>query len=312
MINYLFTATATQIYNGCGERLANDFKRFEQANYRDHYKRCQAEIAQVIQGLGQTAIIFGAGALNDIPVESLAAKFDRIILVDITPSITETALRRFPETLRGKFTITTADVTGILGELSTKVELIAKRELTYDQLVGEVIDLLPTLKRRDFDPKVTPSFVCSSMVASQLGGLIQYYLDTVTKAKYGKRFNGSKEFEQFVLEVQKKHIDDLHRIVDEKGTVYFADHFSARNCAKLTCQGIEKVVAGNQISFPKTNEVQAHLQQRFNQLKRENWLWSLTESSTKLVSNGNEYIAIRQDDITEYTISSLSLRKITS
>ena len=201
---------------------------------------------EAIKDLRQTAIIFGAGALNDIPVQNMAEKFERIILVDINQSITQTALSRFPETVQSKFTITTADLTGIIGELSTKVEEMAKGDFSYDQFVAQVLDLLPALKRQDFDPHVHLSFVCSSMLSSQLGGQINLNLDTVTKAKYGKPFVAPEDRKnQLDLEIQKNHINDLHRLVDAKGKVYFADHFSARNIIKITLPGLKKTIAGD-------------------------------------------------------------------
>lgn len=315
---YSLTSNAAQLYLQTGERLAADFEKFEQSNYRDHFKRSQEEIAQAIQGLDQTAIIFGAGALNDIPVQSLAERFDRIILVDINLSITEAALRRFPATVQSKFTITAADLTGILGELTAKVEEIAKKELPYDQFVAQVMDLLPTLERQNFDPQGSFSFVSSSMLASQLGGHLSFYLDKVTEAKYGKPFTAPEErknqLEEFILEIQLKHIDDLHRLVAETGKVYFSDHFTSRNIIKISLAGFEKTVSGDPAPFPRTTEINAHLQHRFNTLKQENWTWSLRTSAhtePALVVNDNklEYMPFRQEKISEYYITSLSLKK---
>lgn len=51
----------------------------------EHYAHCQQSIRLAMDACSthQTALIFGAGSLNDVPLASLSEQFERVLLVDL-------------------------------------------------------------------------------------------------------------------------------------------------------------------------------------------------------------------------------------
>ena len=56
-----------------------------QAEWGSHYKQCQQVILQAIKRavLHRSVLIFGAGSLNDVPLDALAKQFEKVLLVDL-------------------------------------------------------------------------------------------------------------------------------------------------------------------------------------------------------------------------------------
>jgi hypothetical protein len=56
-----------------------------EAQWQDHYERCQLVLLDAIERCEQkrTALVFGAGSLKDIPLEVLSEKFEKVVLVDL-------------------------------------------------------------------------------------------------------------------------------------------------------------------------------------------------------------------------------------
>jgi hypothetical protein len=56
----------------------------QRAAWAPHYARCRAVVAQAVRaiGHGRTVLVLGSGLVRDVPVDLLAARFERVVLVD--------------------------------------------------------------------------------------------------------------------------------------------------------------------------------------------------------------------------------------
>ena len=225
-----FTTRACSFLENESNLLDRNFTDYPEPFYQEHFSRSKEAIIQAIEGLKNTALIFGAGGLRDIPLFNLSAQFHHVILVDVNLQSTEAALKLMPEDLRGKCSLMQADLTGIFGQLSASAEEIAQGETAFEKFISKILDLLPTLKRTAFDLKgIRPSFISSSLVCSQLSGGVMKFLDQLSREVYGQPFavpaEREEELDLCLTQIQINHIDDMHRLVGKNGKVYFADHF---------------------------------------------------------------------------------------
>lgn len=268
---------------------------YKEPGYQDHFKRSQEAIVRAVDGLKQTALILGAGEMNDIPLKTIAEQFDCVILVDIDTKYTAFALERIPKDLQTKCTLLQRDLTGVFLEFSALVEEIAEAKPSYDEFVAKVLDALPTFKRKGLDLQgIRPSFISSSLLCSQLAGSFANYLDELSSEFYRKPFKVPAEreaaFDRWLTKVQVDHLDDLHRLLDETGKVYFAEHFSAKGVVLLKSRIEERTEDLGESPYPGSSEVKAHLEKRFETVRREAWTWSL------FVNKSTGTASIEEDD----------------
>ena len=191
-------------------------------------------------GLRGKALFIGAGGCHDLPdLPWMASQFEEIVLVDIDREPVDSVVRTLAPALCAKFTIIQADASGFLAELSTKVERIINAQPFPDfiDFQQKVLKLLPTLTRQPLQmqlnyPLHTFSFVCSSLIASQLSNGIQEYLANISYQHYFQHFaydgpfTHDPEFDVTTL-AEVEHIRDISSLVQPKGgVVYFADNLS--------------------------------------------------------------------------------------
>lgn len=188
-----FTPTLVAHLEKKSEKLVRDKVKTQYPCYQLHFEKTKAAISEAFHDTkNKTAMILGVGAAQDIDLKILAKSFKKIHLVDIDlkPTRKAVAEQLHEDDLRAKFELEEADLTGILPELSVEAErLAAQKDLTYNEFVNKILDLLPTLKPAAFPyQKTQSSFVCSSLVGTQLVGTLLSYLNALTKKTYGKAF----------------------------------------------------------------------------------------------------------------------------
>lgn len=176
-----FSERVIHHFENHGEKLVLDSATCKLPSYQRHFLRSKEAVAAAFEGCKRTALILGAGSGLDLPLRELAERFEHIILIDMATGPTQKALEKLPDELRDKFTFERADLTGIFGELGQRAEEIAAKQITYSEFVKEILDLLPELKYQQGDYAQTqPSFICSSMVGSQLVGGVLHYLNELS------------------------------------------------------------------------------------------------------------------------------------
>ena len=258
------------------QKLGLDAENTKYEGYQIHFTKSQKAIADVVKKVaGGTAIIFGPGPSNDLPLRTLAERFERITFVDATLGPTIKAVETLPQNLRNKFVFESGDLTGVFDEFGKRV-LGLDKNLSYDEFISQVVKILPTLQRKKYPYQQSKaSFVCSSLVCSQLGGQMEEFLEKLCEERYKKKFITPKEFHNYTTEIQLNHIREARDLTEENGTTYFADHFSAAEIRCLRSQ-IETTEAPQQeMDFPGVTKIQETLGKYFSTLAKLNWTWRL-------------------------------------
>jgi hypothetical protein len=130
--------------------------RRRSAEWADHERRCHAIVEQAITGLKRhdTVLVLGSGLARDIPLETLCARFQRVLLVD--------AVHLLPLRLRARrhrnVALVTRDLTGVA-----------------DWLLGHDTGRRPPLADLQADPRI--DLVISANVLSQLALPMADWLD---------------------------------------------------------------------------------------------------------------------------------------
>lgn len=323
-----FTPSLVAYVEEASNKLVEDKAIAAYPCYQKHFVKAKTAISGAFQGLNNTtALILGVGAAQDIDLKALANAFEKVRLVDIDLRQTQKALaKQVPEEdLRAKFELEEADLTGIFPELSIEAEKLAAQEnMTYDEFVNKILDLLPTLKPAAFPYKQTEfSFVCSSLVGTQLVGTLIGYLNALTQKTYGKTFDSPHsrmdEFDNFLTSIIEAHLHELSVLVSSSGRIYYADHFTAKTVIHINhlenpeIEDFVHVLGENDFSFTKTlTEV---VQKIFTVISQQKWGWALPiNSSMKSAKMTNadgtaEEIPIKITEFREYQISSYVLKR---
>lgn len=268
---------STRFIESChniSSHLVEDSEENVWLNFQEHYKKSKQKICQVIQKLEGTALIFGAGAGLDLPLFEMANQFKHIILVDIDTTYTKKTLMQLPFDLQNNFRIHEADITGIFAELSCHAERIASLSASYEDFIEGILNVLPTLKPKAFScTEMNPSFICSSIVGSQLNATILVYLEKLSQEYFQKSFDTGKRNDEFCVwleQMQIKHLDQIKQIVDPEGVVYFSDHFSLDNFVAFEGQEHNLV----QLESLGAKKVHQFIQNHFSILRKSEWSWS--------------------------------------
>ena len=310
------------------DKLVKDKTTTAHPCYQKHFAKTKAAISGAFQGLNNTtALILGVGAAQDIDLRALAEAFEKVHLVDIDLSQTKKALaEQVPEeNLRIKFKLEEADLTGIFPELCIEAEnLAAQKDPTYTEFVGRILDFLPTLKPAAFPYKQTKSsFVCSSLVSTQLVGTLTGYLNALTQKTYGKTFappqDRMDEFDSFLTNVIEAHLHELSVLVSPGGRIYYADHFTVKGVVHINHpknSEMEDVVQvlGEQ-DFPLTKNLAEVVQKVFTVVSKQKWGWALpinksVESAEMTNDDGTvQKIPVQVTEFREYQVSSYVLKQ---
>jgi len=266
----------TRIFEEHSDKLVGDVEKNSQFSFLQHFFLSKQAIGQAIQGLENTALILGAGAAHDLPLKEFAKRFTHIVLVDIDLRHTKTALNKLPPEQKKKFSLERADLTGVFSEFGQEAEKIAQQRLPYDAFVSAILDLPPKLKREEFDyQKIRPSFVCSSLVSSQIPVYMALYLNQLSLDFYEQPFTvphkREEEYNRWLVQLEIKHIDELHRLVAPEGKVYFADHFSIRGRVQVSSSIETRDIILGEEEIPGAKKVQEYMMKLFASIDKRQW-----------------------------------------
>lgn len=314
----IFTVRVDAHFAEQGAKLVADAQVATSPTYQRHFSRSQNEIIRAIEGMKGTALVFGAGACHDIPLAELAGRFKQVVLLDADLNATKKAVASLPQDLQKKVTLEQADLTGIFEEFGTAAQKIAEERLPYDAFVSKILDMLPRLQRKGFDyQKLHPSFLCSSLVCSQLPGEAVRYLDKLSREFYGKRFapppEREAEFNRWLTELQTGHLDELHRLSYPDGKIYFADHFTAKGIVHVVSEIEEAAFEMGENYFQGSEKVEAYVRSLFAKSSELKWGWPIPVNRSEGTATVEEkdgstrIIPTKYVEYREYQVSSLNL-----
>lgn len=292
--------------------LAFDAQTMQMPCYQDHFARSREAISHAVDVLGKTALIVGAGPCRDLPLKRLAERFDRVVLVDMDVRHTRKAVESLPQELQGKFMIEQGDLTGLFEEFAAGADKIANAGQSFDQFGSKIMDMLLSLKKRGFPyQNIKASFVCSSLVSSQLSDSIDGYLDELCQSIYGRTFempdSRKAEYYDWLTQVQLDHIDELHRLLEPDGRLYYADNFSVRTVSHVKSGTEEWDIILGEEKFSWVRKVQAHVEKLFSTIAENKWAWGLPFPQENDADVKEVFI---ESSVREYQISSLVLSPI--
>lgn len=288
--------------------------------YQNHFDLSKQAISHAINGLGKTALVVGAGSGLDLPLKKLAENFDLVVLLDVDTRHTRKTVEAFPKELQGKFQIEQADLTGFFEEFVAGTEKIRKENHSFDLFGSRIVDMLLSLKKKESAyQKMKASFVCSSLVCSQLIGGIVGYLEEISQGVYKKTFtvpsNRKKEYEDWLAQLQIKHLDELDQLVEPEGRVYFADHFTAKGVVHLKSVIEETEVVLGESEFPCVKKIQGHIKKLFSTVAEDKWGWgvpvskSIGQVKVENEDGSSKIVPVDVLELREYQITSLNLKK---
>ena len=205
--------------------------RLEYARYwQPHIERSQLGIldaARLVRQQG-TALVLGAGRCWEIPLQALAAQFDRVVLVDLDEPSMTAAVSTLPAPLQRKVQIRVSDVTTfaeplmaatarIVEQSQTAPEAFAALESLYDR-IGR-LRRLPDLPQADL--------VISSLVLSELVRYPSTYTARLVDEKFDEDLGAWRGYGSLWRNLRahaaEDHAEMLVRLGRPDSVVYFAD-----------------------------------------------------------------------------------------
>jgi hypothetical protein len=223
------------------------------------------------------ALILGAGACDEIPLEQLAARFSRVTINDIAGEPMERALAALPAAARGKVEVDVADLTGATAAALERIEaaLVACGDAEAaiarmsEVVAGQAAGPLPFAGHYDL--------IVASALLSQLHiGLTQRAAEL-----FERRFAGQREtlraapawtsaVYEYARRVEQRFVDELIPRLAGNGILYASE--SVQMCyVELTADG-QWATAGT-YRMLRSRDLQDYFDARFTTLDRGRWQW---------------------------------------
>jgi hypothetical protein len=156
------------------------------------------------------AVVLGAGKAYDLPLEELAQRFARVVLVDIDAgALAETCKATIKEVLRPRVELRAMDVTGVSARLARGIEAA----LESSDAEGELEALCRSYRLRSLPGLVDrhADLLVSGMMLSQLG-LAKLAAKRLFERRFGKitrETQWSSTWDALEQRLQQDHIDAL-------------------------------------------------------------------------------------------------------
>ncbi len=219
----------TEFFRSAGQRIAEAQVEYDKY-WRPHIERSRLgilEAAHLVREPG-TALVLGAGACREIPLEELAEMFNRVVLVDLDSPSMSAAVARIPRHLRNKIEIRVSDVTSFAKPLMDATAHIMGNARTASDAFIQLRSLYGAINAIERPPSLPQAdLVVSSLVLSELAR----YPSTYAARLFSERFNanlsewrGSGALWRTLREFSSSdHASMLARLVRPGSVVYFAD-----------------------------------------------------------------------------------------
>lgn len=205
--------------------------QLEFADYwQPHIRRSQLgilEAARLVRNHG-TALVLGAGRCWEIPLEDLAARFDRVVLVDLDEPSMAAAVSTLPTPLQRKVQIRVSDVTSFAEPLMSATATIVEQAQTAD----EAFVALESLYRRIEQVRRLPDLpeadlIISSLVLSELVRYPSTFTARIIEEKFDEDLGKWRGYGSLWSSLRAHAIEDhaamLVRLGRPGSVVYFAD-----------------------------------------------------------------------------------------
>ena len=218
-----------EFFRDAGTKISAAQSEYEEY-WRPHIEQSHRgilEAARLVQEPG-TALVLGAGECREVPLQELAQRFDRVVLVDLDEASMSRAVARLPEPLRRVVDIRVSDVTSFAEPLMKATARIVNRAQTASQAFTELESLYGSTETlRRFPDLPQADLVVSSLVLSELARYPSTYTaqllnetfgsDLAEWGGYGTLWRNLRAF------AAEDHAEMLARLGAPGSVVYFAD-----------------------------------------------------------------------------------------
>lgn len=260
--------------------------------WRPHIQENWQFIIDAAHGLTGKALVLGVGNATDIPLAHLANQFDELTLVEVDEESVVKAVEALPIQSQEKIHIKIEDLTGVSGNIAQRMIKASQRQKNFDLFVREADNIIRTTDPIDFREGTDYSFVCSSLVLSQLYQFPfdqmryiaseTYDRDDIRSSRYGNDVNLA--FNGFMLKCQAKHFELLQRSIKPDGVIYFADTTSSASI--LDFNSFTGATFGDTVEMMHFDFVAEQIRTRFQYVKGRNWTWTNELPNYEIGGNG--------------------------
>lgn len=197
-------------------------QRTNERGWRAHGEKARRFIEQAAERLppGGTAAILGAARDYDLPLEALARRFDRLILVDIDGdalAATRDACTNDPA-LRARFELRRMDLTGLTTRVGAEVDRAIQESPSRERAVSRCAQLYARWAAAAptpvfWAPDTGVQFAVSCLVLSQLAPRLEAVATRALEARFGAATQAEPRLEEahllFAWRVQQAHVNAL-------------------------------------------------------------------------------------------------------
>lgn len=226
-----------------------------------------------------SALIVGAGHCAELPLNELAARFERITINDVDNAVLEEGLATagLTDEERAKLTIHIADLTGVTESLISQIEDILSANRDPQAAIEAMSHLLDTALVAGMPLAGKYDLVVASCVLSQLHfGLLHRARLAFDKQfpRQDKLLDGSVRWTSALFEMarrmENKFIDNLAEHVAPGGFIFLSDstqmcYVTGTPAGKWETEGTYRML--------RTRYITDYLDQRFVSVGRERWDW---------------------------------------
>ena len=221
--------------------------------WRSHLETSRERIIQAadLAGRREVAIVLGSGVGMEIPLAELAARFDRLVLVDLDGHSMLRSLHQVPRDLRSRVELKIVDVTSFASGLIERIEhAVESSSSAVDsfQRLGLILDGLQTGEPADLPPS---DFVVSSLLLSEIPRYPFSYAARAVEARFGatiQTWDRSDEFFRRLVDLAvDDHVQLLASLVEPDGVIYFSDTVARGLVQRPQAQAVRRAVAARAV-----------------------------------------------------------------
>ena len=236
------------------------------------YDAMEESLRRAPAGTERRAIILGAGACWDIPIEEIADGFDHTTIVEIDAPTTERSLSRLSKETLGRLSLVRADLSGIVPYIDDALTTALEKP-NFNGFIEHAVSKIRNIEVSDTASAFGSdyAFVCSQLVMSQLAVVPYLQFSDRVERRYGSPLPTAEgdagvelavAFSELNVKAQMGHVAQLGALVGTDGVVHFADTFFQRTpIGRLPMT---------------TREVAQALHTRFNVSNEDSWNWQPT------------------------------------
>ena len=270
----------------------SDFFKEHQALHLESSKQeiletAQFALDQAPEGQPKKAVILGIGHALDIPLPELVKMYDHVTIVEMDDKTVRPVIEKLPPDLQKKVKVVIADVSGIIGKVSKKLQNIARGLLPTPRLLA-LLRVRCILKKASKEvTKSAPdlgngyAFVCSQLLSSQLMTMLtakelQTGNHTLNRLKYDKfgKLECKQEWQELAKSTQQAHIGYLAQLVSPQGIVQFADTYTSRDGIVIVHNegaSEQKTPYYKNTKMVCEDKVNEAIEAKFEQVKEASW-----------------------------------------